>query len=107
MEEMVANFLWKKEKLKYMFPQAEDNTRKLAEHCDYFHQLLHTRAAWWNAALRASHDGANRMRDRLLEEWGLLLRLEAASLRNDETIGCFGEDVLVFANLHHGLGNGS
>ena len=91
LEEMVASALWKKQELRMMRPMDQDNQQLLLEHAVFFHHLLSCRATSlaaahtmppvrWNGVLLGSPAEAALARDTLLQEWELLLRLEAASL---------------------------
>jgi len=91
LEEMVASALWKKQELRMMHPMDQDNQQLLLEHAVFFHHLLSCRATSlaaahtmppvrWNGVLLGSPAEAALARDTLLQEWELLLRLEAASL---------------------------
>ena len=99
LEEMVANSLWDKQELRHMYPDTQDNDQLLAHHCDYFHNLLCTRATSlaaaytlppmrWNGVLSPCNFEAESMRDNLLKEWQLLLKLEAASLHTKNKVDC-------------------
>ena len=99
LEEMVAHSLWDKQEVRHMYPDTQDNDQLLAQHCDYFHNLLCTRATSlaaaytlppmrWNGVLSPCIFEAESMRDNLLEEWQLLLKLEAASLHTKNRVDC-------------------
>ena len=90
LEDMVSNSLWSRDELRHMF-QGQLADSFLAEHCDYFHNLLSARATSlaaaytlppmrWNGVLSLSNLEAEHTRSNLLKEWQLLLKLEAASL---------------------------
>ena len=74
-----------------MHPMDQDNQQLLLEHSVFFHHLLSCRATSlaaahtmqpvrWNGVLLGSPAEAALARDTLLQEWELLLKLEAASL---------------------------
>ena len=90
LEEMVSASLWDKVELRWMYPTDEEHGLMLEDHCDYFFQLMNTRAASlsstftlppmrWNGVLSMDEQVAEQHRQKMLEEWGLVLRLEAAS----------------------------
>ena len=78
-----------------MYAKDQDHSKALAEHCDFFHQLLHYRSTSlasaytlppmrWNGVLSTNGE-AEHFRNQLLEEWSFLLKLEGASLHSRET----------------------
>ena len=94
LEEMVGSALWAKHALGHMYPKDKGNLQQLLEnHTDFFHHLLNSRATSlasahtlppmrWHGVLLPNQQDAGRHRDTLLEEWGMILRLEAASLHS-------------------------
>ena len=93
LEQMVAHSLWDKKELLSMYPldSCQNDDQILLEHVAFFDNLLNTRAVSfsaayclppmrWNGVLHPDPLLANACRGKLLEEWGLLLRMEAASL---------------------------
>ena len=93
LEEMVASALWKKHDLRHMYPKDQDNDLLLEQHCSFFHNMMNTRATSlaasytlppmrWNGVLLPDQAEARIARDKLLTEWNLLLKLEAASLHS-------------------------
>lgn len=92
LEGLVGSLRDKKE-ISHMYPPGQEHDKNLAEHCDFFHQLLSHRASSlsaaytlppmrWNGVLSPNNDEAKVKRDQLLEEWDLLLKLEGASLHS-------------------------
>lgn len=93
LEDMVAS-LWRKDELVHMYPESnkESNEKLLLEHLDFFHHLMSCRTTSlasaftlppmrWNGVLDFDPEAAAKHRTKLLEEWGMVLRLEAASLQ--------------------------
>ena len=114
LEEMVANSLWDKQELRHMYPDTQDNDQLLAQHCDYFHNLLCTRATSlaaaytlppmrWNGVLSPCNFEAESMRDNLLKEWQLLLGSQPP---HQEQSGLLRKDVLEAWDIHQSVVHG-
>ena len=93
LEEMVASALWSKHELNHIYSKDEGNQQLLDNHAEFFHHLLNCRATSlaaaytlppmrWNGVLLPNQQDAARHRDNLLQEWDMILRLEAASLHS-------------------------
>ena len=93
LEAMVSSSLWDKSELVHMYPKDQCNEKLLHQHMDFFHHLLSARATSlaaahtlppmrWNGVLLPDPMEASAHRDNLLEEWDIVLRLEAASLHS-------------------------
>ena len=92
LEQMVAHSLWDKTELLSMYPlDSCTDEQFILQHVAFFDNLLNTRAVSlsaaymlppmrWNGVLHPDPLLANASRAKLLEEWGHLLRMEAASL---------------------------
>ena len=98
LEEMVKQSLWNKKEISHMYPKLglENQQQLLEDHCDFFHQLLNTRATSlaaaytlppmrWNGVLDPNHEEAEAKREHLLAEWEHVLHLEGAALHSTST----------------------